>query len=59
MYGSAHSAPTGTATSAPSASPLTTRFAGKEAETTAFAVKRLDWMTGHTGAGHDQSAPMY
>lgn len=31
--------------STPSTSPRTTRFAGKEAETTGFAVKRLDWLT--------------
>ncbi|GGL14666.1 hypothetical protein GCM10010094_89360 [Streptomyces flaveus] len=32
------------ATQHPPGAPHATRFAGKEAETTGFAVKRLDWM---------------
>ncbi|GED88250.1 hypothetical protein TNCT6_53350 [Streptomyces sp. 6-11-2] len=43
---STDSTPTGTATQHPPARrPGATRFAVKEAETTGFAVKRLDWMT--------------
>ncbi len=37
-------------TTPPACSPLTTRFTVKEAETTGFTIKRLDWMTKRLGS---------